>query len=115
MLPAMTSQEHVREQGAGQQPRPGARVQVDRERHRLHQRLQERGQAVEHGRRQRHRVPAGERDAQGGEGGEDEYRAAMLAAELAWLRGVVLDLADGTLTWDRAMIEATLAEFSTSP
>jgi DNA-binding PadR family transcriptional regulator len=46
---------------------------------------------------------------------EDEYRAAMLAAELEWLRGVVRDLADGTLTWDRAMIEATLAEFSTSP
>lgn len=46
---------------------------------------------------------------------EDEYRAAMLTAEIEWLRGVVRDLADGTLTWDRAMIEQTLAEFSTSP
>jgi hypothetical protein len=39
----------------------------------------------------------------------------MLSAEPAWLTGVAKDLADGTLTWDRAMIEQTLAEFSTSP
>jgi DNA-binding PadR family transcriptional regulator len=43
---------------------------------------------------------------------EDEYRAAMLRAELAWLHGVVTDLDEGTLTWDRALIEATLARFS---
>jgi DNA-binding PadR family transcriptional regulator len=43
---------------------------------------------------------------------EDEYRAAMLRAELAWLRGVVDDLANGALTWDRALIETTLAQFS---
>ncbi|GIE93803.1 PadR family transcriptional regulator [Paractinoplanes rishiriensis] len=42
---------------------------------------------------------------------EDEYRAAMLAAEIAWLRGVVADLDSGSLAWDRAMIDATLAEF----
>jgi DNA-binding PadR family transcriptional regulator len=42
---------------------------------------------------------------------EDEYRAAMLAAEVAWLRGLVDDLAKGTLTWDWAMIAQTLQEF----
>jgi len=42
---------------------------------------------------------------------EDEYRAAMLTAEISWLRGLVADLADGTLTWDLAMIQQTLAEY----
>ena len=42
---------------------------------------------------------------------EDEFRAAMLTAEVAWLRGVVADLGDGTLTWDLALIEQTLAKF----
>ena len=42
---------------------------------------------------------------------EDEYRAAMIDAEVAWLRGVVADLADGTLTWDLRMIEETLKNF----
>ncbi|GIE83976.1 PadR family transcriptional regulator [Actinoplanes regularis] len=42
---------------------------------------------------------------------EDEYRAAMLRAELDWLRAVVNDLENGTLTWNRAMIEKTLAQF----
>jgi DNA-binding PadR family transcriptional regulator len=42
---------------------------------------------------------------------EDEYRVTMLRAELEWLRGVVADLASGALTWDRAMIEQTLAMF----
>ena len=42
---------------------------------------------------------------------EDEYRAAMLAAEVAWLRGLVADLASGAFTWDRAMIEETLGQF----
>lgn len=41
---------------------------------------------------------------------EDEYRGAMLRAELAWLRGVVAELDDGTLTWDWAMIQATMAQ-----
>jgi DNA-binding PadR family transcriptional regulator len=42
---------------------------------------------------------------------EDEYRAAMLRAELAWLRAVVDDLVTGRLSWDEALIQATLAEF----
>jgi hypothetical protein len=36
----------------------------------------------------------------------------MLTAELGWLRGVVGDLESGVLTWDRELIEATLAQFS---
>jgi DNA-binding PadR family transcriptional regulator len=42
---------------------------------------------------------------------EDEYRAAMLTAEIAWLRGVVADLDSGALTWSREMIEETLKAF----
>jgi DNA-binding PadR family transcriptional regulator len=42
---------------------------------------------------------------------EDEYRAALLTAELTWLRTVVADLDAGTLTWDEEMIRATLARF----
>ncbi|MFI1989491.1 PadR family transcriptional regulator [Actinoplanes sp. NPDC020271] len=42
---------------------------------------------------------------------EDEYRAAVLRAELSWLRGVVADLDNGTLTWDWAMIQTTMAQF----
>jgi DNA-binding PadR family transcriptional regulator len=45
---------------------------------------------------------------------EDEYRAAMLSAELAWLHGVVADLAAGTFTWDLELITQTLAQFSRS-
>ena len=43
---------------------------------------------------------------------EDEYRAAVLTAEIDWLRGVVADLAAGTFTWDLELIEKTLEEFS---
>ena len=43
---------------------------------------------------------------------EDEYRAAMLRAEIAWVRSVVAELADGTLAWDAAMLQATLEQFS---
>jgi len=43
---------------------------------------------------------------------EDEYRAAMLDAEIAWLRSVVADLDSGAFTWDLALIQKTLAEFS---
>ncbi len=43
---------------------------------------------------------------------EDEYRAAMLRAELGWLRGVLADLDSGSLTWDWAMIQATMANFA---
>ena len=42
---------------------------------------------------------------------EDEYRAAMLTAEIAWLRSVVADLEGGRLTWDRELIERTLQAF----
>ncbi|GAA2612318.1 PadR family transcriptional regulator [Paractinoplanes durhamensis] len=42
---------------------------------------------------------------------EDEYRAAMLAAEIAWLRQLVTDLDSGELTWSREMIEQTLQQF----
>ncbi|MDI6097767.1 PadR family transcriptional regulator [Actinoplanes sp. NEAU-A12] len=43
---------------------------------------------------------------------EDEYRAAVLRAEIDWLDRVVADLGDGSLTWDLALIEETLARFS---
>jgi DNA-binding PadR family transcriptional regulator len=43
---------------------------------------------------------------------EDEYRAAVLTAEIAWLRAVVADLDSGALTWDLELIQRTLAEFS---
>jgi DNA-binding PadR family transcriptional regulator len=42
---------------------------------------------------------------------EDEYRVAMLRAELAWLHGVIADLAAGRLTWDEELIRSTLAQF----
>jgi DNA-binding PadR family transcriptional regulator len=42
---------------------------------------------------------------------EDEYRAALLRAELDWLRALVDDLATGRLDWDESLIEDTLAEF----
>ncbi len=42
---------------------------------------------------------------------EDEYRAAMLRAELAWLRQVTGDLAAGRLSWDRTLIEETMRAF----
>ncbi|HEX5200738.1 PadR family transcriptional regulator [Paractinoplanes rhizophilus] len=42
---------------------------------------------------------------------EDEYRAAMLTAEIEWLRSVVADLEGGRLTWDRELIERTLQAF----
>ena len=42
---------------------------------------------------------------------EDEYRAAMLTAEIAWLRGLVTDLANGTLSWDLTLIEETLRQY----
>ncbi|MBG0561925.1 PadR family transcriptional regulator [Actinoplanes aureus] len=42
---------------------------------------------------------------------EDEYRMAALRAEITWLRAAADDLHDGTLHWDRALIEETLARF----
>jgi DNA-binding PadR family transcriptional regulator len=43
---------------------------------------------------------------------EDEYRAAVLAAEIAWLRQVIGDLDSGAFTWDREMIEQTARLFA---
>ena len=43
---------------------------------------------------------------------EDEYRAAMLTAELTWLTGIVADLDEGRLTWDEELIRQTAAMFS---
>jgi DNA-binding PadR family transcriptional regulator len=43
---------------------------------------------------------------------EDEYRVAMLRAEIDWLRRLVEDLEAGRLTWDRALIEETAARFT---
>lgn len=43
---------------------------------------------------------------------EDEYRAGMLRAEIAWLSALITELKDGALTWDRALIEQTLARFA---
>jgi DNA-binding PadR family transcriptional regulator len=43
---------------------------------------------------------------------EDEYRAAMLTAEIAWLEGVIDDLATGRFTWDLELIKQTLEQFS---
>jgi len=40
---------------------------------------------------------------------EDEYRAAMLRAELTWLRALVDDLAAGRLTWPRFVPGAATA------
>ena len=42
---------------------------------------------------------------------EDEYRAAMLRAELAWLRALIEDLATGRFGWDENLIADTLARF----
>jgi DNA-binding PadR family transcriptional regulator len=36
---------------------------------------------------------------------DDEYRRAMLAAELAWLDAVVSDLRSGALTWSKEQLE----------
>jgi DNA-binding PadR family transcriptional regulator len=43
---------------------------------------------------------------------EDEYRAAMLRAEIAWLHTLVTELDNGTLHWDRTLIDETLADFT---
>jgi hypothetical protein len=36
---------------------------------------------------------------------DDEYQRAMLAAELAWVDGVVADLTSGALTWNKDQLE----------
>ncbi|MGK5678909.1 PadR family transcriptional regulator [Actinoplanes sp. URMC 104] len=42
---------------------------------------------------------------------EDEYRAAVLTAEIGWLRGVVADLDEGRLSWDLELVQRTLEQF----
>jgi DNA-binding PadR family transcriptional regulator len=42
---------------------------------------------------------------------EDEYRATMMRAELAWLAAVTDDLATGRLTWDEELIRKTQEAF----
>jgi DNA-binding PadR family transcriptional regulator len=42
---------------------------------------------------------------------EDEYRAGMLRAEIGWLQTLIDELDNGTLAWDRKLIEDTLASF----
>jgi DNA-binding PadR family transcriptional regulator len=42
---------------------------------------------------------------------EDEYRAAMLRAELEWLRALIDDLGSGRLDWNESLIAETLARF----
>jgi hypothetical protein len=42
---------------------------------------------------------------------EDEYRAAVLTAEITWLKGVVDDLATGRFTWDLELVLQTLERF----
>lgn len=41
---------------------------------------------------------------------DDEYRRAVTAAELAWLRGVIEDLKAGSLTWNFEMFADIAAE-----
>jgi hypothetical protein len=43
---------------------------------------------------------------------EDEYRAAMLRAELDWLAALTDDLATGRLTWDEDLIRKTQETFA---
>jgi DNA-binding PadR family transcriptional regulator len=42
---------------------------------------------------------------------EEEYRKAVLEAELAWLRGVIDDLAAGRLTWSEQWLAEIFAAF----
>jgi DNA-binding PadR family transcriptional regulator len=42
---------------------------------------------------------------------EEEYRQAVLAAELAWLRGVIADLTEGRLTWSEEWLREIAAAF----
>jgi DNA-binding PadR family transcriptional regulator len=43
---------------------------------------------------------------------EEEFRKAMLQAELAWLRGVIDDLREGRLTWTRKWLREIAAAFT---
>jgi len=43
---------------------------------------------------------------------EEDYRRAVLAAELAWLRGVITDLKNGRLTWSEEWLADVAARFA---
>ena len=45
---------------------------------------------------------------------EEEYRLAVLTAEVTWLRGVIDDLAAGRLTWSEEWLRQ-IAETFISP
>ena len=42
---------------------------------------------------------------------EEEYRAAMLGAELGWVRNVIDELRDGSLTWSYKWLQQIAATF----
>jgi DNA-binding PadR family transcriptional regulator len=42
---------------------------------------------------------------------EEEYRRAVLEAEVAWLRGVIDDLREGRLTWSEEWLRQVFAAF----
>lgn len=42
---------------------------------------------------------------------EEEYRRAVLDAELSWVRGVIEDLRDGRLTWTEEWLRGTFESF----
>jgi hypothetical protein len=46
---------------------------------------------------------------------EEEYRRAVLQAELAWIRAVCADIRSGRLNWDEALIREIGAEFNPDP
>jgi DNA-binding PadR family transcriptional regulator len=43
---------------------------------------------------------------------EEEYRRALLQAELSWLRGVIADLQEGRLTWSAEWLAEIAAAFA---
>jgi hypothetical protein len=43
---------------------------------------------------------------------EEEYRRAVLTAELSWLRGVIADLQKGELTWSQEWLAEIAAAFA---
>ncbi len=46
---------------------------------------------------------------------EEEYRAAILRAELEWLRGVLADLAAGRITWSEQWLREVAQAFLPTP
>ena len=46
---------------------------------------------------------------------EDEYRQAMLAAEIGWLEGVIDDLREKRLTWSAAWLKQVSAQLQSVP